>query len=239
MRILLVNDDGIAADGIIRLARAAVRFGEVWVAAPDRQCSAMSQHITLRDSIPFAEVPFPVPEVKGAFRIGGTPADCVRAARSALLPGRPDYVFSGINDGRNAGFNIAYSGTIAAAMESLMGGTPAIAFSTAQGGNTGAEQRFLSEIMEELLKKPCAKNEIWNVNFPSCDAGDCRGVRWGQKIAQMQDFTEELTKTAADGGCTLLESGRPADLQAAPEGTDLRAITDRFVSVGTVRCMVM
>ncbi len=121
MRILVVNDDGIEAQGIEILAREAAKFGEVWVVAPDEQCSAMSQCITLRREISVRESSFPVRKSGNflsekflmqdaakeqslagsikAYRVGGTPADCVKIAVSYLMPQKPDYIFSGINFG--------------------------------------------------------------------------------------------------------------------------------------------
>ena len=116
--ILIVNDDGIHSEGIVRLAQAASRFGRVWVAAPDEQCSGMSQKISIFDPILVRPYDFPAP-VEAAWSIGGTPADCVKVAVGYLLDGAPDLVLSGINNGYNAGFDNAYSGTIGAAAEAL------------------------------------------------------------------------------------------------------------------------
>lgn len=96
--ILIANDDGIGAEGIARLAAAALPFGRVFVAAPDTQCSGMSQKLTIRGELSVTEAPFPVP-VEAAWAVGGTPADCVKAAIKALLPVRPDVVLTGINRG--------------------------------------------------------------------------------------------------------------------------------------------
>ena len=120
MKILVVNDDSIHAPGIALLAKAAMELGEVTVVAPAHQCSAMSQKITIRGDMRVDQVAdFPVP-VKAAYMVDGTPADCVKIAMQYLLEERPDYVFSGINDGYNAGFDIAYSGTLGAAFEAVM-----------------------------------------------------------------------------------------------------------------------
>ena len=108
MRILVVNDDGIKAEGIRRLAACAKKFGEVWVVAPARQCSAMSQRITVRENLEVRKADFPVMGVK-AYSVDGTPADCVKVALNHLLPEKPDTVFSGINEGYNEGYDILYS----------------------------------------------------------------------------------------------------------------------------------
>ena len=116
MNILISNDDGIRAEGIARLAAAALPFGRVYVAAPQSQCSGMSQKLTIRGTLAVEQADFPVP-VEAAWAVGGTPADCVKAAVKALVPCRPDVVLTGVNQGWNAGLDIAYSGTIGAALD--------------------------------------------------------------------------------------------------------------------------
>ena len=130
MRILVVNDDGIGSAGICCLADLAMQLGEVWVAAPEGQCSAMSHRISVYGAINVKrENDFPVRGVR-AYRIGGTPSDCVKVALDHLMPEKPDLVFSGINHGYNVGVDILYSGTVGAAMEALVNGIPAMAFSS-------------------------------------------------------------------------------------------------------------
>lgn len=117
MQILVVNDDSIAAPGISLLAKAAAELGEVTVVAPAHQCSAMSQKLTLREVLAVEKVEDFSVNVQGAYRLDGTPVDCVKVALDYILEDRPDYVFSGINNGYNVGFDIAYSGTLGAAFE--------------------------------------------------------------------------------------------------------------------------
>ena len=102
MNILISNDDGIRAEGIARLAAAALPFGRVYVAAPQSQCSGMSQKLTIRGALAVEQADFSVP-VEAAWAVGGTPADCVKAAVKALVPCRPDVVLTGVNQGWNAG----------------------------------------------------------------------------------------------------------------------------------------
>ena len=114
--ILITNDDGIEAGGIVRLAKAAAEFGEVWVVAPARQMSAASHSITLHSPLDIYPHSFPVPGVR-AFSCSGTPGDCVRTGSLSILPRRPDVVLSGINYGYNVASDIQYSATAGAAFE--------------------------------------------------------------------------------------------------------------------------
>ena len=100
--ILITNDDGIEAGGIVRLAEAAAEYGEVWVVAPARQMSAASHSITLHSPLDIYPHTFPVPGVR-AFSCSGTPGDCVRTGSLSILPRKPDVVLSGICFGSRAG----------------------------------------------------------------------------------------------------------------------------------------
>jgi len=239
MRILLVNDDGIQARGIAALARAAVRFGEVWVVAPETQCSGMSQRLTFFREMALKKAEFPVP-VQAAWSLGGTPADCVKVALAHLLDFRPDYVFSGINDGWNAGYDIAYSGTIGACFEAVMNGIPAIAFSAKREDNWEIAERFLPEIMEELLTLGQKPGEIWNVNFPAGPLSSLRGILRNRQIAPMQMYRDAFTARQHPEGHTMLSlGGVMAEKGSAPEGSDAAALMDGFISVGKIQSPVM
>lgn len=237
MRILVVNDDGIRAEGICELAKMAAQLGEVWVVAPDNQCSAMSQRITVHADVVVKPVSFPVAGVK-AYSVGGTPADCVKVALQQLMPKKPDITFSGINCGYNVGLDILYSGTVGAAMESLLNGVPAIAFSSETNSNYDVVEEHLLPIAEELLTKKLPVNELWNVNFPSCAAAELKGILWERVPAQEQFYLDHYERKAhEDGSFTLSAAGVPTT--GAAEGTDIKAVLDRYISIGTIRNAVL
>ena len=237
--ILLVNDDGIQAEGLRVLAELAAPFGRLWVAAPESQCSAMSQRITIFEDLIARPVAYPV-AVEGAWSIRGTPADCVKAAFSHLLPEKPDLVLSGINNGWNTGFDIAYSGTIGAAMEARMQGVEAVALSNSFRGSFAVVERELPRLLEKLLEQPSEQNAIWNVNFPGCDAEGFRGVLWGRRVAPTQLYLDRFEKSEAeDGALALRNRGSLADPEQTPQGTDVRAVLEGYVSIGAVRSMVL
>ena len=240
MRILITNDDGIGAPGIRRLAEMAASLGEVWVVAPENQCSAMSHRITLRKDMRVTERDFPVDGVRKAWSVGGTPADCVKAAVQVLLPEPPDLVFSGVNFGYNSGFDIAYSGTVAAAMEARMYGIPAVAFSRqAVECAEVTEECFLS-VTRDILKKEMPQDGIWNVNFPGCPAADCRGVLWDRTVGRIQRYEDHfLVREEADGSFAIREQGVPVPPEKYPAGSDVEALYRNYISVGVVRSMVL
>ena len=211
MNILISNDDGIRAEGIARLAAAALPFGRVYVAAPQSQCSGMSQKLTIRGTLAVEQADFPVP-VEAAWAVGGTPADCVKAAVKALVPCRPDVVLTGVNQGWNAGLDIAYSGTIGAALE-------------------GAMEVYLPRVLQELLQALPKPGTLWNVNFPDCAASACKGILRGRVPAACSFYDNEYDR--AEGALSIRVSN-PGPEQCR-EGSDIHAILHGYVSIGEVR----
>lgn len=239
MRILVVNDDGINSPGIAALARVAAELGEVWVVAPDQQCSGMSQKLSLFNEMALRTADFPV-AVKGAWSLGGTPADCVKVALDHLLDFKPDYVFSGVNDGWNAGFDIAYSGTIGACYEAVMNGIPAIAFSAKGKGDLAIAERYMPELARELLALGQARGEIWNVNFPAGPVSDLRGILRERFLAPMQLYSGVFTAREHPEGCRMIsQKGVPIEKGIAPEGSDIAAVLDGYISIGKIKSPVM
>src|SRR5580704_2787300 len=127
MLILLTNDDGILAPGLLAMYRELTKLGDVRVVAPDTVQSATGHGITVATPILTNEVK--VGDDFTGTSVGGRPADCVKLAIAKLLPRMPDLVISGINSGANVGINVIYSGTVAAAIEAAFLGCPAIAVS--------------------------------------------------------------------------------------------------------------
>ncbi|MBO6206863.1 MAG: 5'/3'-nucleotidase SurE [Lachnospiraceae bacterium] len=239
MRILVTNDDGIGAEGLRRLAETAKRFGEVWVVAPADQCSAMSQCVTIRKSLTVRPEDFPVDGVK-AYSVTGTPADCVDAALGYLMKDhRPDWCFSGMNRGYNAGFDIAYSGTVGAAMQALMLGVPAIAFSNQMGDVYEVADRYMAEIAEELLKKEKLTHEIWNVNFPGCSLEDCKGIEWDVEIESIPYYYGDYPVEKRADGSVILHDRNVYHEDHGERHTDVAALLHNKVSVGKIRSMVL
>jgi 5'-nucleotidase len=231
MRFLISNDDGILAHGLDVLTRAAEPLGEIWVVAPDREQSATSHSLTLHHPLR------PVPRGPRRWQVDGTPTDCVMLAVEALLPERPDFVLSGINHGQNMGEDVLYSGTVAAAMEGLALGIPAIAFSFA-GGDLRADTRLLDEqvgLLTELLRHLTTlpefpRDTLLNVNLPPMPGGSVRGTRLtrlGRRV-----FSQSLQEMRDPWGREIYWiGGGTINWQGSSEDSDFRAIHDGFVSV--------
>ncbi len=231
-KILITNDDGIHADGLIRLARAAKEFGEVYVVAPDRECSAMSHRITLREPIDVYPADFPIEGVK-AWKTTGTPADCVRFGILNIVREKPDLVLSGINYGYNCGSDIQYSATVGAALEAACVGVHAIALSEDFSDKHEVTDAYLSQMIAELAEKPLGRNQIWNVNFPNCTLQDFKGIARDRVVADNAFFNDEyLEEELENGGRRLRVNGMYHE--NAAEGTDFRAVVDGYISVGVV-----
>ena len=237
MKILITNDDSISAAGIEMLARAAASLGEVWVIAPAEQCSAMSQKLTLRELLTVEPVAdFPVP-VKGAWRIGGTPVDCVKVALEYILEVKPDLVLSGVNDGYNVGFDIAYSGTMGAAFEAARNGIPAVAVSVAGYRHLDAVEQELVPILREILSRKQEPRTVWNVNFPAMNTVGCKGIRWDCPVAPVSLFREKYIPVSDENGVVSLRNqGIPTPNSQIPEGTDADAVRKGYVAISRVKC---
>ena len=214
MRILIVNDDGIKAPGIRKLAELSMKLGEVWVVAPKSQCSAMSQRITLFEDIEVTPECYDVDGVR-AYSVGGTPADCVKVALEFLMPEKPDVVFSGINSGYNTGIDILYSGTVGAAMEALANGIRSFAFSNKNDTSWETVDAYLISIVKELLDENLSMDRIWNVNFPGCKLSECKGILRDRIPAKHQFYQDDSVRTNhADGSSSLRSKGVMTEQEA-------------------------
>lgn len=177
--------------------------------------------------------------VEGAYSIGGTPADCVKVALTYLMEEKPDIVFSGINNGFNTGFDICYSGTVGAAMEALLNGVPAIAFSSEHDRDYSVVEQYLPAIAKELLGQPQSLSEIWNVNFPCCAVEELRGILRDRKAAPISLYTNYyVPRSEAEGKTALYPMARVATLEQAPAGSDIHAVLQNYISIGKLRCVV-
>ena len=219
MRILLSNDDGYQAPGIVAMYEAIRDLGEVDVVAPEHNNSAKSNALTLH-------APLYVNMAANGFRyVNGTPADCVHVALTGLLGYKPDLVVSGINNGANMGDDTIYSGTVGAAMEGYLFGIPAIAFSQTEKGwaHLDAAARKARELVQFLIDHRRGQEPHWllNVNIPNRPYGELKPYkvcRLGRRHAAEQVIAQ--TSPRGEVMYWIGGAGLPKD---AAEGTDFHA----------------
>lgn len=179
MKLLLVNDDGIHAEGIHVLAKELEKDHDVIIVAPDDQRSAQSHAITLSKPLIVKEV-----ELEGikskAYSVSGTPVDCVRVALDKLIDGPVDMVLSGINMGLNVGMDVLYSGTISAAIEANMYKIPSMALS-AELIDGKVDYKLTAEYGKYILEKSkddfVKNNMILSINTPYLKEENVKGIK--------------------------------------------------------------
>jgi len=195
MKILVANDDGVYSPGIKALANAMAEIAEeVVIVAPDVEQSAASSALTLRRPLRYKATKLNnIAENIKAYRVDGTPADCV--ILGVHNEARPDLVVAGINLGPNLGYDIIYSGTVAAATEATTMGIPAIAFSIALGDEDVSfnyAQEYAKKIALHVLEHKLPKRSLLNVNFPATKPIGIRLCRqsthqWSDNVVKRKD----------------------------------------------------
>jgi 5'-nucleotidase len=169
MRILLTNDDGIQAPGLVALYRELTPLGEVEVIAPESVQSATGHGITL--NAPLITNRVTIEDCFTGIAVDGRPADCVKLAIGQILHSSPDLVISGMNEGANVGINVLYSGTIAAAIEAAFLGLPAIAVSLHTTQNVPTDHAraasLATKAIRQVLKVGLSAGEVVSINIPA------------------------------------------------------------------------
>ena len=167
MIILLTNDDGIHAPGLAALKRQLGRLGDVYVVAPATEQSGVGHSITYLTPLILKEVY--AGQQQWGWAVEGSPADCVKIAISELCPARPDLVVSGINGGLNAGINVLYSGTVAAAIEGAFYGITSVAVSLEYSEQARFDRAagLAVSIIEQILQSKGAGPQLYNINIPT------------------------------------------------------------------------
>lgn len=177
--ILVSNDDGIASKGIRFLVEIMSELGEVMVVAPDGPQSGMGHAITIGNTLRLEETDI-FGDIK-AYECSGTPADCVKMAKHFVLKDRqPDLVVSGINHGANTSISVLYSGTMSAAIEGALEGTPAIGFSLCDYSSDADfthTRDYVKIIAQNVLNKGLTKGVALNVNFPPKRNEKIKGIK--------------------------------------------------------------
>jgi 5'-nucleotidase len=227
MKILISNDDGYMAPGIVALYEALRDVADVEVIAPEQNNSAKSNALTLHS-------PLFVHRASNGFRyVNGTPADCVHIALTGLLDYRPDLVVSGINNGANMGDDTIYSGTVGAAMEGYLFGIPAIAFSQVQKDwlNLDGAARKARELVLAMQQQQLITPKPWllNVNIPNlpfAEIGAMKLCRLGRRHA-----AEKVIPQPSPRGETMYWIGAAGPAADDAEGTDFHATAQGHMSM--------
>jgi 5'-nucleotidase len=229
MHILVSNDDGYQAPGIIALVNALKTIAEVSVVAPEINRSGASNSLTLENPLR------PREHQNGFISVDGTPTDCVHLAITGLLREEPDMVVSGINAGANLGDDVLYSGTVAAATEGRFLGFPALAVSmeshNPQYYETGA--RVAVELVKRLSEYPLSESSILNINVPDVPYEELNGfqvVRLGHRHK-----AEPVVQSTDPRGKTIYWVGPAGAEQDAGPGTDFYAIRQNAVSITPIK----
>jgi 5'-nucleotidase len=240
VNVLLTNDDGIQATGLNVMRRALLEVPdiELSVIAPDSNRSATARSITTRKPLWVDEVEFGDGTI--GYATDGTPVDCVRFAALGLVESKPDLIVSGINHGSNLGDDITYSGTVAAALEGIVLGIPAIAVSQQAeegivdfraGRQWEAEDfeqaaSFAARMVEELERIPMPGGTLININVPAGEVRGASACRLGKRI-----YRDRLELAEEEGGRRRYQIyGGDPDYQRE-DGTDFAALADGLIAV--------
>jgi 5'-nucleotidase len=231
MEILLTNDDGITAPGLVALYRELSSMGEVHVVAPESVQSAAGHGITLNAPLLTSRVT--VPDGFTGVAVDGRPADCVKLAVAHLVPRPPDLVVSGINSGANVGINVVYSGTVAAAIEAAFLGLPAIAVSLhldREGNDYAQAARLARWTIEQIVGAGLGPGAVATVNLPALKSGQTPA---GVKIVRQctRPWIDSYERRQDPRGRDYFWNSSVFALGPTEDDTDVAALRDRFITI--------
>lgn len=232
--ILITNDDGIFAPGILALTEAIIGLGEIVVVAPDKPQSGMGHAITIGHPLRLTKVAL----MKGieSYQCSGTPVDCVKLAVDKILHKKPDICLSGINHGANHSINVIYSGTMSAALEASIEGIPSIGFSLLDlsvEADFSAAKKYASILVKQLLGKKLDKHFCLNVNIPAVSESIIKGMKiCRQAYAKyVEDFEERKDPS---GKKYYWLTGQFVNFDKKKD-TDVWALANNYISIVPVQ----
>lgn len=237
MHILVTNDDGVTAPGLLVLAQELRKSHEVTVLAPDRNWSASGHVKTMHRPLRVKEVL--LEDGNLALASDGAPSDCVALAMLGLIPKKIDLVVSGINPNANIGHDVTYSGTVTAAMEAAIWGIPGMAVSLDSPDNGqgdieyGPAGRVASMIVEKIIKHQLASKTILNVNVPHLDDDEIKGyliTRQGIRV-----YRDRLDRRWDPRGREYYWIGGDTPTGVPEAGTDFGTLADGYVSISPLQ----
>ncbi|HBY07561.1 MAG TPA: 5'/3'-nucleotidase SurE [Chloroflexi bacterium] len=232
-QILVTNDDGVTAPGLLALTQAMRQLGDVSVLAPDRNWSGGGHVKTINRPLRVREVP--LADGTLAFASDGAPSDCVALALLGYIPEKIDLVVSGINPMPNLGHDVTYSGTVTAAMEAVIWGVPAVAFSLDSPENHLVEQDYSAAacvaqiVAQQVLERRLPPNVLLNVNVPLRPWEKIKGfniTRQGLRV-----YRDRLDRRTDPRGNPYYWIGGDSPTGISEQGTDIGALAEGYVSI--------
>ena len=225
MRILLSNDDGYFAPGIMALAQTLSEVADITVVAPERDRSGASNSLTLDRPLSLRRA------ANGFYFVNGTPSDCVHLAVTGMLDSLPDMVISGINHSANMGDDTIYSGTVAAATEGYLLGIPSLAVSLAcrEASDFSTAAQVTLDLVRRFVQQPFRAPVLLNVNVPDvplANLGPLKVTRLGRRHK-----AEPVIRSTTPRGETVYWVGASGGAADAGEGTDFHAVANGSVSI--------
>jgi 5'-nucleotidase len=233
MHILVTNDDGVAAPGLLALAHEMRPLGQVTVVAPDHNWSAGGHVKTMHRPLRVKEVR--LADGSAAFASDGAPSDCVALALLGFVSEKIDLVVSGINPNANLGHDVTYSGTVTAAMEAVIWGIPGVAVSLDSPENHlgaldyGPAARVARKVVEDLIGPDMPKNIVLNVNVPYLPDNEIKGIAFTRQGLRV--YRDQLDRRLDPRGRPYFWIGGEAPTGVPEEGTDFGALAEGCVSI--------
>jgi len=226
VKILVTNDDGIHSEGILILAKALRKIGQVYVVAPDREKSTTAHSLTLHR-------PLRVERIKrNIYAVDGTPADCVYIGVNVILPKRPNLIVSGINKGGNLGDDVTYSGTVSAAFEATLLGIPSFSISLVSRSHFKFQTaaRFAVRLARYVMKKGLPKDTFLNVNVPNVDEKEIKSYRITKQGRWIHNGDAVVEKVDPRGKKYYWITGGELVFDKR-EDTDFDAVSNSYISI--------
>jgi 5'-nucleotidase len=229
--ILLTNDDGFYSKGITALKSELEKEHRVWIVAPDREQSAISMALTLNHPLRINQVG------ENVYAVNGTTADCVNIALQKILPGKPDFVVSGMNLGENLSEDIFFSGTVGGAFSGHLYGIPSLAVSLIAGLGQYQQREFefpagariTAKVLDRLLA--CSHDDvIYNLNIPFPNRGEIAVTALGNKR-----YTPDIIERTDPRGRKYYWIGTGTPNYAGSEGSDIWAVKNGYVSLSIIK----
>jgi 5'-nucleotidase len=228
MNILVTNDDGYAASGLLILKQALDRVGTVMVVAPDQNWSAGGHVKTMHKPLRLTEVQ--LADGTTAYASSGAPSDCIALVMLGAIEFKPDLIVSGINPNPNLGEDMTYSGTVTAAMEGTLSGIPSIAVSVENKSAYPQAADFVARCVPIVLQHGLPPDTLLNINVPAREIKGVQITRMGKRV-----YNDELVARLDPRGKPYYWIGGAAPTGIADDGTDVGALTNGFISITPIQ----